>query len=86
MKPIDFKESNAVLRCPPGVENCDPLPVYRRMEGNRWMISSMWELSEADVNAILKARSEGKHAAIIFTSFGDTHPVISLGLGTYEAT
>lgn len=83
MVPIDFKEANKTYHCPPGVENCDPLRVWQRVEAGQTKLTSVWELTEAEVNYILKARSEGKAAAIVFTAFSDRHPVISLGVTSY---
>lgn len=83
MTPVDFKERNLILKCPPGVENCDGLPVFRRVEGVRTKITSVWEFTEAEVNAIIKARSEGKLVAVVFTAFTADHPVISMGVTSY---
>lgn len=41
MKPASFKESTALLKCPDGMEDCDPLPVYA--DATRCI--SRWKLS-----------------------------------------
>lgn len=54
MQPVDFPCRNLTLGPPPGLteEECRPLPVF--FDGRMYV--SCWELSDADIEEILKTR------------------------------
>lgn len=53
MVPTAFNEENATLDAPPGMENCDPLPVYcGRCTNGHPMIVSCWKFTEDEIEEI----------------------------------
>jgi hypothetical protein len=59
MRPINFPGANAILRPPDGHEDdVDSLPIQRGFEprSNMPIIASVWELSEQEVEALVRTR------------------------------
>ena len=54
MQPVHFEDVNFTFTAPPGMDNCEPLPVCRVSDGSASV--SCWELSDADVEQILIER------------------------------
>lgn len=47
MRPIIFEGANFTFTAPPGLENCDDLPVHK--SSDNCMHTSCWELSDAEL-------------------------------------
>lgn len=71
MKPVNFPESNDVLKAPPSMPDCQDLPIFR-LTNPVDLVISCWEMSEEEFQQIAKSRR------IYLSSWSETHPPIYL--------
>lgn len=77
MTPIKTPRSNAILKAPQGVDNCEDLPITRvAYEDGTQAVISIWKNDSFFER--LKFLFSGK---VSFMSYGLTHPPISITLG-----
>lgn len=70
--PVDFPESNVLLRPPPGIpeEECGCLYVHASPETNQWI--SCWQLSREELAEVLRSGRVYLHV------FGGNHPPVAI--------
>lgn len=75
MRPVEFPEQTRVLGPPAGCgqDEVTPLPICDTHDSmGRPMVMSVWELSDADIEALVRDRK------LYFSMWGKTHPPIYL--------
>ena len=72
MKPVPFPQSNAVLKAPEGLKDCQDLYVHKTQSEGNPVIISCWELEEGDLEKIQKS---GK---VFFWAWGYNQPPVAI--------